>query len=165
MIIISILSFFLDGIFSILCEKNSLLLALFSLCSLIVIYPFINDKYKLLFFSLGLGFSYDIIYTQTPLLYTILFVLLGLFIMLYFRFIPHNIITSIFCTVLVIFLYRLLSYTCVVFINEYNFDFNEVLKSFYSSLISNLIYVVLIGSILKIYYKKKGKKKSYNYQI
>ena len=163
MIIISILSFFLDGIFSVLLQKDSLFLVLFSLCSLIVIYPFINDKFKIIYFSLGLGFGYDIIYTQTPLLYTILFVLLGLFIMLYFKFIPHNVVTSVFCTVLVIFLYRLLSYTCVVLINDYTFDFNEVLKSFYSSLISNIIYILLIGNILKIYYKKKGKKKSYNY--
>jgi rod shape-determining protein MreD len=163
MILLSILSFIFDGIFSLLVEKNSLLLSLFSLTSLIVIYPFIIKKHKLIYFALSLGFCYDIIYTQTPLLYTILFVILGLIILLYFRFIPYNIISSIICTTIIIFMYRILSYTCVILINDYKFSWDIVFRSFYSSLISNLVYLIIFSIILKLYYNRKGKKKSYNY--
>ena len=163
MILLSIFSFIFDGIFSLLVEKDSLLLSLFSLSSLIVIYPHLTKKHKLIYFALSLGFCYDIIYTQTPLLSTILFVILGLIILLYFRFIPHNIISSLISTTIVIFLYRIFSYSCVILINDYKFSWDEVYKSFYSSLISNLIYIVIFYNILKIYYGKKSKKKAYNY--
>lgn len=163
MIILSILSFIFDGIFSLLVEKNSLLLSLFSLTSLIVIYPFIIKKHKLIYFALSLGFCYDIIYTQTPLLYTILFVILCLMILSYFRFVPYNIVSSLICTIIIIFMYRIISYTCVILIHDYEFSWNIVFKSFYSSLISNVIYLIIFSTILKLYYNRKGKKKSYNY--
>lgn len=163
MVLLSIFSFIFDGIFSLLFEKDSLFLALFSLTSLIVIYPHIIKKYKLLYFALALGFCYDIIYTQTPLFYTILYVLLCLIILLYFRFVPYNIISSLISTSIVIFLYRIISYTCVNLIYENNFSWDIVFKSFYSSLISNLIYVIIFYNILKLYYGRKGKKKTYNY--
>ena len=163
MILLSIISFIFDGIFSVLFEKNSLFLSLFSLTSLVLIYPHIIKKYKLLYFSLGLGFCYDIIYTQTPLFYTILYVLLGLVILLYFKFFPYNIVSALISTTVLIFLYRIISYTCVVLINENNFSWNIFIKSFYSSLISNAIYVIIFYNILRIYYKKKGKKRTYNY--
>lgn len=163
MILLSILSFIFDGIFSLLVEKNSLLISLFSLTSLVVIYPFIIKKHKLIYFALSLGFCYDIIYTQTPLLYTILFVILSLIILLYFRFIPYNIISSLICTTIIIFMYRIISYTCVILINDYKFSWDIVFKSFYSSIISNVVYLIIFSIILKLYYNRKGKKKSYNY--
>ncbi len=163
MILLSILSFIFDGIFSLLVEKNSLLISLFSLTSLVVIYPFIIKKHKLIYFAFLLGFCYDIIYTQTPLLYTILFVILSLIILLYFRFIPYNIISSLICTTIIIFMYRIISYTCVILINDYKFSWDIVFKSFYSSIISNVVYLIIFSIILKLYYNRKGKKKSYNY--
>lgn len=163
MIILSIFSFIFDGIFSLLVEKDSLLLPLFSLSSLIVIYPYILKKHKLIYFALSLGFCYDIIYTQTPLLYTILFTILCLIILLYFRFVPYNIVSSLISTTVVIFIYRIISYTCVMLINDYDFSWNVVFKSFYSSLISNIIYIIIFYNIFKIYYGKKIKKKAYNY--
>lgn len=163
MVLLAIFSFIFDGIFSLLLEKESLLLSLFSLSSLIVIYPFLLKKHKLLYFALSLGFCYDIIYTQTPLFYTILYVLLCLFIMLYFRFIPYNIVSSLINSIIVIFIYRIISYTCVMLINENNFSWNIVFKSYYSSLITNVVYIVIFYNILKIYYGRKKKKKTYNY--
>ena len=65
-ILILLISFMLDSIVSNLVPLHSLFTPLFSLVSLIVVYPFFyGDKKKFLIYSGIYGFLYDIVYTNT----------------------------------------------------------------------------------------------------
>ena len=71
---ILIISFILDGIFSNFLPSNSIFNSLFTLVSLIIVYPYFNgnrhDYYKYAFI---LGLAYDLIYTDTVIFYAFVF--------------------------------------------------------------------------------------------
>lgn len=155
MIILAILSFIFDGVISLLISKNSLFLSLFSIMSLLVIFPYIKNKINLVYIAILLGFLYDIVYTQTPFLNTIIFLVISLIILLFYKYVPLNFISTCVLLIIIIIIFRTLSYILFILVNDYLFDFNSLLTSIYSSIILNVLYVFTFNIILKIFYKKK----------
>ena len=65
-VFISIVSFFLDGILSKYISLNSIFLPLFTIVSLVIIYPYFNNNiYRYLKFVAIIGILYDITYLNT----------------------------------------------------------------------------------------------------
>ncbi len=155
MIILAILSFIFDGVISLLISKNSLFLSLFSIMSLLVIFPYIKNKINLVYIAILLGFLYDIVYTQTPFLNTIIFLVISLIILLFYKYVPLNFISTCVLLIIILIIFRTLSYILFILVNDYLFDFNSLLTSIYSSIILNVLYVFTFNIILKIFYKKK----------
>ena len=56
----------------------------------------------------------------------------------------NNIINIGFISVLVIAIYRIISYTILVMINYLPFDMNLLFHSIYSSLLVNILYAVIL---------------------
>lgn len=160
MILFYILSFVLDGIISLFLSKNSVFLTLFSLMSLVITYPFYKKKESILYVGIILGLLYDIVYTQTLFLNTIIFLLLSLIILLFYKYIPYNIINLFVLSFLLIVLFRIFSYLSYAIIYGVTFEFKELIVSTYSSLISNFIYILLTNIFLKSKLKNVNGKKS-----
>lgn len=165
MILISIISFVFDGIISVILSENSILLPLFSLVSLIVIYPYLKNKEKIILYGLIIGLLYDLVYTQTLFFNTIIFSVLALIILLFYKYLPINIINSVLLMVIVIVLFRISTYLTLVVVGKLLFNWNDLFASIYCSLLGNIIYLVLISFLLKkIMNKKKQRKQSlYDY--
>lgn len=164
MIIINIISLILDGILSVLLDNNSLFVSLFSVVSLIVIYPYLSTKKNIFIYGAITGCLYDIVYTQTPFLNTLIFIMISAIIYFWFKFLPINFFNSLFLTFIVIFVFRAFVYFIQVFVGNIKLNFSLFLKSFYSSIISNIIYYAITFFLLKKFDLKDRKRVSYNYK-
>lgn len=143
-LIIIILSFFLEGIFSNLVPTDMFLSPLFTLMSLILIYPYFNKHngsyYKVCFLT---GLLYDLVYTDTIVFNAFIFCLIGLIIVKLNNVLANNYLNNSLMAVIVIALFRIVTYFFLLLTGNMSFDFMILLKSVYSSLISNILYVCL----------------------
>ncbi len=146
LVIISvIISFVFDSIFSNIIPTDSIFLPLFSLISLIIIYPYFHkEENSYLKFTFLLGLLYDIAYTDTLFLNAFIFLLIGFCIKLINEYISNNIFNVSIMSLLVVIIYRFITYFVLVMINYLNYDFTNLLASIYSSLIINVIYGIIL---------------------
>lgn len=157
MIIISIVSFLLDGIFSVIVDQNSIFLPLFSLVSLLVIYPYLKKHEYIVYFGVVMGLFYDLIYTQTLFFNTLIFGILAISILFFYKYFPINIISTIVLFLFIVIFFRFFSNILLVLLGVISFDLGRLFVSVYSSIIINLIYLVVMHFIIKKFYKKQKK--------
>lgn len=159
--IILIVSFILQGILSNFINiDTNIFNLLFPIVALIIIYPYFRKNNSKYFICAGIyGFLYDLIYTDTFVLYAGLFIMIGFIISILNIIFSNNIINIGFITTLVIIIYRIITYSILVIVNYLNFDLNILFKSIYSSLLLNIIYAIIIYFISdKISYKYRIEK-------
>ena len=156
-IIVLIISFLLDSIISNLVSINGLFLPLFTVMSLIIIYPYFNNKRNKFYLACFItGVCYDLIYTNTIVVHGFLFVLLGFIITRMNLVLANNYINVVIMGLVLIIVYRLLTYGLILITANASFDFFNLFRSIYSSLIANVIFVSLAYIITdKISYKFK----------
>ena len=148
--LILILGFLLEGILSnfILLSTHSFNL-LFSLISIVLVYPFFKDNKKYYISCLIYGFVYDIVYTNTLFFHGWLFLCIGLFVRYSYQLFFSNILNVIVIVFLSILLYRFISYGLLCFTNYYDFSLLVLLKSITSSLFFNMFYMLLIYIVFR----------------
>ncbi len=154
-----LISFILDGVLSLLMNQDSIYIPLLSIMALIVVYPYIKDKQRIVIMGGIVGLLYDVVYTQTLFLNTILFCFLALVVLLFYKYIPINIVNSYILAILLILLFRILSYLALIFYYELSFNWKILFKSIYSSLITNLLYLTIMPFILGKIEGKRRKKR------
>jgi len=155
-----IISFLLDGIISGLIQINSFFLPLFSLLSLALIYPYLKNKNKNFLIVAGtIGCIYDIAYTNTLFLNTLMFILLAVLIDKLFSYLPINIGNTYMVSAVVIIAYRVIIFLFLVLIQVISFDMISLSRSIASSVLANLIYVTTIYAILSLLAKRYNIKK------
>lgn len=154
MISFPFISLILDSIISnyILLSTN-FFLPLFTLTSLVIIYPFINNDRKYLKILIIVGLLYDGL-TNTLFIQTILFIILMSFVKYVTSYLNSNLLNSLITLILTIILYRVMYYLILVMSNNYQFDINVLFKSIYASFILNIIYGIISYAIL-LKFKKK----------
>ena len=141
----TIISFILDNFISNFINHNSLFYPLFTLLSLIIIYPKFTkkiNKYYLTSFLLGL--VYDVAVTDTLFLNAFIFLLLSYIINYIFRKIPHNYLSVLIVSIVSIIYYRVITYIVLLLLNYLNFNIFVLLKSIYNSLVLNIIYTSIL---------------------
>ena len=149
-----IISFILDNFISNFINHSSLFYSLFTLLSLILIYPKHTkklNKYYLTSFLLGL--IYDIAVTDTLFLNAFIFLLLSYIINYIFRKIPYNYLSVLIISIISIIYYRVITYIVLLLLNYLNFNLLTLLKSIYNSLILNIIYITILYN-KKLIFKK-----------
>lgn len=145
-IITVVVSFFLDGILSnFIPISSNFFIPLFSLISFIIIYPYFNHRENDYVKTAALiGFCYDMVYTDTIFLECILFILIAFFIRLLNEWFSNNIVSITFMTILVVALYRSISYGVLSLVGFFTFDFMHLFQGIYSSLLLNIIYAICL---------------------
>lgn len=147
--IISIISLILDGIISIY-TNNTLFVPLCTLTSLLIMYKNYEKKEDIYFIFLGIvGIIYDSLYTDIFLLNTCVFLVVGIIIKILNIYLSHKITSNIVKLLIVIMLYRLITYIVLWLINYIDFEFIVLLKSIYSSILLNIFYLFIITFIDK----------------
>lgn len=156
---ILIVSFILQGILSNFINiDTNIFNLLLPIVALIIIYPYFRKNNRKYFIYAGIyGFLYDLIYTDTFILYAGLFVVIGFIISLLNVIFSNNIINIGFITTIVIIIYRVITYSILVTVNYLNFDMGILFESIYSSSLLNIIYAIIIYFI--------SDKLSYKYRI
>lgn len=163
-IFIFVVSFLLDGILSNYLPINGLFTPLFSLVSLIVVYPYFNgnkrDYYKYAFL---LGLLYDLIYTDTLVFHAFLFLFMSFLITKLTLVLSDNYLNLIIITIITIIIFRSVSYILIFITGNINLDYHIFLKGIYSSLILNIIYSVILLFITNFISDKYNIKKNSHY--
>lgn len=156
-IVISMLSFLLDGLLSRYLSPNSLFLPLFTIVSLVLIYPYYKgNDYRYLKYSAIIGLLYDIAYANTIFYHFFLFIILGFIVIFFFYFLSNTWYINLLISITVIISYRLIDYIFLVLFKNIHFSFTTLLKSIYQSLLLNIIYCLFIF-IITYHYRKKHK--------
>lgn len=154
-VFISVLSFFLDGILSKYISPTSIFLPLFTVVSLVIIYPYFNNNnYRYFRYIAILGLLYDITYLNTLFMNFFIFILIGFFVGLFNYLLSNNIYTNVMITIVTIILYRVCHYLFIVIFKSQDFNFMFLLKNVYSSLILNVLYCMIIYFFSEIFSKK-----------
>lgn len=159
-IVISVIisSFFLESICSNYISINSsLFIPLFSIISLVIIYPYFNNKdLQFLQCCVGVGLAYDLIFTNTLIFNMVIFLGIGVIIKLINFFISNNPLNITLISALSIVFYRLITYIVLCIVGYLNFNFQVLYKSIYSSLLLNVIYAFFVY-LLTDYFSRKYK--------
>ena len=146
---IVIVSFILDNIVSNFLNYNSIFNPLFTLLSLVLIYPSFNKRsnnYYIYVFILG--FIYDVAITNTLFLNAFIFILLAYFIKLIFNKIPYNYLSVLIITLCSIIYYRVITYAILIILNYLDFNLFYLFKSIYTSILLNIIYISILYLII-----------------
>ena len=113
-IIFLIISFFLESFMSIYFPStlinSSILSCLYTLITLIIIYPYFYNEKKYYILLIIFGLLIDITYTNTFVFNTILFIMLSIIIKLLNVILPNNIFTINLKSLTIVILYHLLSF-------------------------------------------------------
>lgn len=146
--VILIISFFFEGVFSSIVPSHTIFSPLFTLMAIILVYPYFNKRnssyYKVCFV---VGLFYDLIYTDTIVFNAFLFVLMGIIIVKLNDLLANNYLNSGLMAIIIIVLYRLITYLFLVLTGNINFSFMILFKSIYESLLANVIYIMIMYGI------------------
>lgn len=142
---IIIISILLESITSNIIPMNSMFNGLFTLTSLIIIYPYFNnDDKSFLKYSAIIGLSYDIIFTDTLFLNMIIFLLMALLIKKINMTLSNNYINVMIITLIVVTSYLTLTYLLLYLIGYKQFNLTYLYKIIFQSYISNVLYSCIL---------------------
>lgn len=149
-------SFLLEGIVSNFISINTNFLApTFTVIALIIVYPFFTgNDLEYLIVSFLYGFLYDLVYTDSIMMYAIIFLFIAVIIKVFNVWFSNHIINVIFITIFTNVIYRAITYLTLVLVGFLNYNYWVFMKSFYSSFILNIIYAILLF-IITDYFSKK----------
>lgn len=153
-VIILIVSFLLEGVISNFVSINGFMAPLFTLVSLIVIYPLFDDVseyYKYVFVT---GLVYDLFYTDTIIFHAIIFCFMAFIITRMNLVLSDNYINFLIIMAICILIYRTFTYSLLVLVSSVSFSFIALILSILKSLIINLIYSAILFFVLKKVRKK-----------
>ena len=159
--LVLVISLLLEAIFSNIVSLNSLLIPLFLITSLVIIYPYFCKK-NINFFLVCLvsGFLYDLIFADSLFINTLSFSFIGIIIILGYSYVNYSIYSSNILNIIIIILYRIISYLLLCIIGYTTFNENILLSGISSSLILNVIYglilYLVIDMISKIFVIKRA---------
>ena len=148
---ILIISFLLDGIMFSLANQA---LPLFSLMSLILTYAYHQDNSKMYWCAIILGMFYDIVYTNSLFLNTLLFTGIIYLVNKIFRLITNNFLNTFWVTFLTIILYRTTIYGFYCILDLAVWSFKDLSNCILMSIIINGIYLVIAYILIKWCAKK-----------
>lgn len=160
--IVLVLSFFLDGILSnflpYMVGDLSLFTPMFTVVSLVIVYPFFKKKLKNYFISCFiLGLVYDFVYTNLLFYNAILFLAIGILVIFLYRYIRLTWISLILFVVVAISGYECLNAIIIIAFQLVPMTFYRLLYKISHSILLNICYAELVYFIiwlLPMRYKK-----------
>jgi cell shape-determining protein MreD len=163
-IITFLLAFLLDNFLNtyINISNISILIPLFSVVSLILIYPYFNNNdsnfYKI---SFVFGLIYGITYSNMFIYDACIFLLIAILIKFINEILSNNNINVIIMGIIVIIIYNIINTIILNIINYSNITNDFLFKTIINHLTLNSIFL-LLGNIILIYISKKYKLKRIN---
>ena len=148
-IIILVISFLLEGIVSNFVPMNGFLIPLFTLISLIIIYPLFDETNEYYKYAFVTGLVYDLFYTDTILFHAIIFCFIALIITRLNLVLSDNYLNVLVIIALCILIYRIINYVFLVIVGTVMFDVADLLFSVLNSYVINLIYGLIVFFVVK----------------
>ena len=139
-----ILEYIVNGFF-----HGTIFTGLIIFSSLVLLEPYFKkDKNKFFIYCFVVGFLYDLVYTGNYFLDAGMFLFIGVLIEFVNMITPNNFIVSMLELILFIFVYRFFSFLFFVINGVIAFSFDALFKSFYCSLLTNILYGGILYFVL-----------------
>ena len=146
--IVTFLSFILDYVVNVFFH-GSIFTGLIVFSSLVLLEPYFKkNKDKYFVYCFIVGFLYDLVYTGTYFLNSGLFIIIGICVSYINSITPNNFIVSILELVVLIGLYRILGFVYFGINGFVKMSFSILFRSFYYSLIINVLYGIILYFVL-----------------
>lgn len=160
MILLVVISFLLDATCLSVLEQNTILCPLFSMLSLLIIYPMTSKKTNKYLCICGIvGIFYDICYANTLFLHLFLFLGIGKGVLFLFQHLSVSILNTYWVGMAIIFFYRLIHTLFFILLGFSKWNITLFVQSIFSSIILNSIYLLVFYFLAKkIRIKLKNKK-------
>ena len=165
-IIIFICSLLLDGILSnflpYMVGDLSLFTPMFTVVSLVVVYPFFIKKNRHYFISCFIiGICYDFMYTNLLFYNSILFTLVGMIVLLLYKYMRLNWFSILLFVAIIIATYECMNALIILLFQLVPMTFYRLLYKVSHSLLLNLCYVEILYFII-LFLPKKYKRIAIN---
>ena len=149
--LVLVFSIFFEASFTNLISYSSTFLPMFLLSSLVILFPYFKNKNQNFLIVSGIcGILYDIVFTNTLFINTLSFIICGILILLGYNYFNYKIYSCNILNIIIIILYRIISYTFLCVIDYTVFNDNILLKGIYSSILINIIYGIILYIILDL---------------
>lgn len=140
-----IISIALESIVNLYIHNGSYLIPLFSILSLIFIYPnFKNERVKYFTISFIFGIIYDLVFTNFYILNAILFLIFSIVIYYYFNKFKYNLLSTIILSIIGIIIYNVLLFLIFNILNYYTYSFLNLIFITKHFVIINIIYSLIV---------------------
>lgn len=148
--IIIVLSFLLEVAFSNIISI-SLLTPLFLITSFSILYPYFkNNKTNFFIVCTFSGLIYDIALTDSLFINTISFGIISVLIILGYRYAKYNMFNANLINIITIVFYRIITYLLLFVVDFINFNYKSLLEGIYNSILINVIYGIVIYTIVNL---------------
>lgn len=153
-----IISFLIQGLFSNLSGFSipnlSIFSAVYVLINLVVIQQYFEDDKKFLILIVIFGMLTDIVYSNTLILCTCLFIAIFYLNKLFSFFFPYNIFTINGFSILSMIIFHTLTFIFLMLLGFDSFRFTTLLKVIGCNIIMTIIYTTVLYYCIDILYKK-----------
>lgn len=158
--VILIVSFLLESTFTNIVSINSCLIPLFSLTSLVLIYPYMKKKKEnYIIICLILGLFYDIVFTDSIFVNTMCFGIIGGLVIVCYNYVKFNVYTANIINIIMLITYRIFSYIMLLSINYIAFNSYTFFSGIYNSLLINIVFGIVLYFIMELLDKILNTKK------
>ncbi len=152
--VLTFIAFYLENLFASFFNTGALW-NLYVICTLVLVYPFFhNDNKKYLIYCLLVGFFYDVIFTNTLFLHSIIFYILGWSIIKINFYVVNSVYTTVYIALAIIFLYLLITYLLYGLTGQLVMSIEHFLIQYYNVILLNIIYNGIIFVIIEKISKK-----------
>lgn len=157
-VVLLIFSFLFEGFISNYISSSltdfNLFTSLYTLITLVVLYPYFHNKKKYYILLLIFSFLIDIVYTNTLIFNVILFVGVSFIYRFLNYLLSSNLLMINIISLVSVFFYHLLSYLILVLINYNNYPFMLLINIFLNSIIMTVIYTSIVYFVSKYLFDK-----------
>ena len=160
--LILIVSFLLDGILFSLFSFTNPVSPLFSLLSLLIIYPYCDTNKKSYYmYPIVMGILYDITYSNSLFLNTLIFTGFSYILIRIFKLFTINFVNVLVIGTISIIIYRVVAFAFMYMIGIIDFNVETLIESISYSFVSNYIYLIILYFTVSLI-ASKLKVKKYN---
>ena len=153
-VILLVISFLLQGFtsnfLSYTINDVSIFSTIYVLITLMLIYPYFENKKKYLILLVIFGWLVDIVYCNTFLLNISIFFVVYKFNNLFHFFLPDNLFTLNVSNLLGVFIYHMLSFLLLSLLRYGSFSFMVLGRMMYSSIIMTIVYTTISYFVIKL---------------
>lgn len=154
LIISLLLENIMSNIFTSQIASISIFSTIYTVVSLVIIYPHFNNKKKYFITLIILGIIFDIVYTGAFLLNTCIFIVIGILISFLNNFLPENIFGTNIISIASIIVYHLLSFIILNIFHYSSYNLLILIKIITHSFIMTIIYTTVSYFLIEFIYRR-----------
>lgn len=137
----------------------SLFCTIYSLVSLVIIYPYFSKKGKYLVIYFCTSIFFDLVFSNIALINIFIFIILY-FIIKYLDYIlPHNMGNSIIKSLIIVFTYNILSFIILNVTMYDKYSIMVLIRVLYSNIIMTIVYSIITYLFVNTLFNKFSLKK------